>query len=357
MKKNKSISAAPLYVVLGSLKKEIELNVRVIPLTRAKQKDLTWVYPSEGGNKTVLVSDLNKVDSSDFKNKNVVRKFYRGYCVKSGIKALMELVKSTHENKKPENKIKVSVPVINTIKKKEKAVIVSKIIPVVKKINVVEPAPVSVSLLGKKFSQIDQNDVDAVNSILAGNKEKFAILYKRYYPIINYKYSCNLNFDKDRADDLTADLFARVFQNLHKYKPEYTFNSWISRVAKNFFIDQVRKPALQTVSMDAGVSSERMHNDESDPMVAQIKDNGTLTPEETIIMEQRNNHIKDAIENLDESCKAAITKLFFEDKSYIEISEEMGITLGSTKSIIFRGKAKLKSMIESNKSALALMVA
>lgn len=355
MKKNKSISAAPLYVVLGSLKKGIELNVRVIPLTRAKQKDLTWVYPSEGGNKKVPVSDLNKVDSSDFKNKNVVRKFYRGYCVKSGIKALMELVKSTHENKKPENKIKVSVPIVAAIKK-EKAVVIAKVIPVVKKV-IVEPAPVSVSLLGKKFSQIDQSDVDAVNSILAGNKEKFAILYKRYYPIINYKYSCNLNFDKDRADDLTADLFTRVFQNLNKYKPEYTFNSWISRVAKNFFIDQVRKPVLQTVFMDAGVSSERMHNDESDPMIAQIKDNGTLTPEETIIMEQRNNHIKDAIENLDDACKSAITKLFFEDKSYVEIAEEMGITLGSTKSIIFRGKAKLKSMIESNKSALALMVA
>jgi RNA polymerase sigma factor (sigma-70 family) len=356
--KNKKIAikSAPFYSVLGSLKKGTELSIRVIPLTRARQKEDNWIYPSSEGNKSIPVSNIDKVDSSDFFNKKAIRKFYRGYCFKSGINEMIELIKSTHASP-----VKKPVPIVALVTPIKKEVVL--VTPVKKekaekpKIDKVEISTVVVATVsGKKFSKIDQADIDAVNSILSGNKEKFSVLYKRYYPIINYKYSSSLKFNKELAEDLTADLFIRVFNNLESFKPEYTFNSWITRVAHNFLIDYTRKQKLDTVSMDANTSSDT-RNDESEFMVFQIRDDFNLTPEEDIITREKNQIVKEAIDSLDENCRNAMNKLYLEEKSYVEIAEEMGLTLGSVKSIIFRSKAKLKTMLEENKSALAAVMA
>jgi RNA polymerase sigma-70 factor (ECF subfamily) len=207
-----------------------------------------------------------------------------------------------------------------------------------------------------KNAKSHQEDIDAVAAVVSGDKNKFAILYKRYYPIIFQKYSTSLKFNKEVVEDLTAELFLRVYQNLDKFKPEYTFNSWITRVAQNHLIDHTRKNVLDTVPLDAGMSSEKMRSDESEFMVFEIADDYTPTPEQGIITSEKNELVRNAIEGLDETCRTAINKLFMEEKSYTEISQEMNLPLGSVKSIIFRGKEKLKSIIEANPSMLAAVL-
>jgi RNA polymerase sigma-70 factor (ECF subfamily) len=223
------------------------------------------------------------------------------------------------------------------------------------------PSPVTgvqitTSASGKKISKIDQDDINAVAAVLAGQKERYAVIYKRYYPIILQKFSSSLKFNKELAEDIAADLFTKVFQNLSGYKPKYTFNSWITRVAKNHLVDYVRKQKLDTVSLDAGVSSEKMRNEDSNSAVMEVKDDGVLNPEESILSQERNECIKNAVANLDDNCREVIKKLFYEDKSYVEIANEMNIPLGTLKSIVFRAKSKLKSMLEADKRALAVVM-
>lgn len=216
----------------------------------------------------------------------------------------------------------------------------------------IKSAPVA----GKNI-KAHQEDIEMVAAVVAGNKNKFAVLYKRYYPIIFQKYSMSLNFNKEIVEDLTAELFLRVYQNLHKYKPEYTFNSWITRVAQNLLIDNARKHVVNTIPLDAGMSSEKMRSDESEFMVFEIADDYNPTPEQGMITSEKNELVKNVIDSLDETCRTAIVKLFMEEKSYTEISQEMNLPLGSVKSIIFRGKEKLKSIIEANPSMMAAVLA
>ncbi len=344
-KKDSVIKSAPLYNVLGSLKKGTELSIRVIPLTRAVKKNKSWVYPSEGGNKVVLIKDIGKLDLSDFRNKNALRKFYRGYCLKSAIPKLIKLIKTKHGSVKTITApIVVSKPVVIKLNKKTNP------------ITEMNTQPQKETIPEKVFSKIDQADIDAVNSILAGNKDKFSVLYKRYYAIINFRYVSSLKYDKDLADDLTADLFVRVFENLGSYKPQYTFNSWITRVAKNFLIDYTRKKRLDTISIDAGASSNKMKNEDADNTIFEVRDNGTLTPEEKIISKQRIECVKSSINKLDDRCRVIITKLFLEEKSYEEIALETDMSLNTVKSLIFRGKARLKTIMEADKSTLATLI-
>jgi|GEM_PF-3556882 len=354
--KNKKTVAAPLYSVLGNLTKSSELNIRVIPLTRARQKGSVWIYPSEGGNKHIPVKSLDKIDSSDFANPEVNRKAYRGYCFKSGINSLTELIKKKHGKGVPVTVVKPAVvksnpiPVVKAKKINVPVAAVLATLVVTKKEDILPIESIGVS--GRKFSKADQDDINAVNAVLSGSKDKFAVLYKRYYNTINYKYSTSLKYNKELADDLTADLFVRVYNNLSSYKPNYTFNSWITRVAHNFLIDYTRKPQLDTVSMDAGKSSEKMRNDDSDFIAFEVRD-GVSTPEEGMITEQKNQLVKESIDKLEENYKNVMQKLFLEEKSYIEISDEMELPLNSVKSIIFRAKARLKEIINANKIVLA----
>lgn len=206
--------------------------------------------------------------------------------------------------------------------------------------------------INKGFATIDQADIDAVNAVLAGKKEKFAIIYKRYYAIILQKYSSRLKFNNDLAEDLTAEVFVRVFENMHKYQPHYTFNSWITRVSNNFLIDYVRKQKLETVSMNTGFASDKMKNDDID-FVFDVRDEDSAAPDDHLIIGQRNEYMEKALSKLDEPYRAVVNKRFYEEKSYDEIAHEMGMTLGTVKSIIFRAKDKLKEIITADKVMLA----
>ena len=301
------IKSAPLYHVLGTTRKQVELHIRVIPLTRAVEKGESWFYPSEGGTKKVTTTSLNKIDV-------VAKKLYRGYCTELGIEKIVELIKATHES-------------------------------------ILNPKPVS------KFAARHQEDIDAVNDVLAGKKNSFTVLYKRYYGIINYKYSSSLKYNKDEADDLTQELFTKVFQNLAKYKPDFTFNSWITCIANNFLIDYTRKKRLETISIDAGFANEKMKNEYAESGTFDIFDDSTLNPEEHLITAQRNVLVNNAISALSPKCRIIMKKRFIEEKSYTEISEEMNLPLGTVKASIFRGKADLEKLVKANKNVLESVLA
>ncbi|HWY33550.1 MAG TPA: sigma-70 family RNA polymerase sigma factor [Nitrosopumilaceae archaeon] len=343
MKNKKTLKSAPLYLVLGTISKGTELNIRVMPLTRAVRKDKNWVYPSEGGNKTVPVKSLNQVENSI--------KGFKGYCLKSYIGKLVSSVKSLHAAPVKKAKKIASVKTPASISVIIASPFMSTPAPVA--VKVVAPVKLVSPVTNKEYHQRDQEDIEAVNEILAGNKNKFAILYKRYYANINYKYSSSLRFNKELADDLTADLFVKVYENLHNYKPNYTFNSWITRVAKNFLIDYIRKPKLDTISIDAGISSEKMKNESAESMTIDVCDDSALTPEESFIASQKTELLQNVLNSIDSKCREVINLRFFDDKSYEEIAEQLEMSMNSVKSIIFRSKAKLKELVSANKVMMA----
>ena len=337
MGKKSKFKTAPLYSVIGKVRDE-ELQIRVFSLTKAVQKEDVWIYPSMIGARKVPNNKIGKVDVCDFGNNNIV---YNGYCFEPEIDTLIDLVKSTFISHN------------NELEKKNKSERVNKIVELVKSSFVSNQVVVDTAVPSTKreFSKEDKEDIEAVNAVLAGHKEKFSVLYQRYYERVNRKYSSNLKYNNDLADDLTADLFTKVFQKLHKYKENYTFNSWITRVSDNYLIDYVRKKRLETMSIDAGVSSEKMRNEGDEFSSFEIRD-VNLNPEESLVTQQKNDILKNAIEKLGNVCRTAMRKRFLEEKSYTEIAEEMQIPLGTVKASIFRGRADLKKLIKLNKHIL-----
>lgn len=91
-----------------------------------------------------------------------------------------------------------------------------------------------------KFGAQDFQDLALVDSIKRGNQQAFETLYKKYYPHMHRKIFLSLR-NKEDAEDITSEIFQKIYENIGRYEKHYTFNAWITKLAQNYMIDFIRK--------------------------------------------------------------------------------------------------------------------
>lgn len=179
------------------------------------------------------------------------------------------------------------------------------------------------------------------------NKEKqeaFAELYKRYSETIRYYMLRNVKGVEETADDLTQDVFTKVYEKMHLYKSENAFSTWLFRIATNTLIDFKRSDKVEVLSMD-NLKSSPNSDEETTENVFQIADNSSGV-DRIIDKTQRADAVKIAVESIkNPKQKQAITLFFFEEMSIEEISAEMQECENTVKGLIFRGKASVQASL------------
>jgi RNA polymerase sigma factor (sigma-70 family) len=87
----------------------------------------------------------------------------------------------------------------------------------------------------------DYTDHELILEALSGNDQAYPVLMERYqYQIFVYILRI-LNFQKENADEVSAETWIKLYQNLKNYNPEHSFKSWAYRIAHNCCIDFIRK--------------------------------------------------------------------------------------------------------------------
>jgi len=186
------------------------------------------------------------------------------------------------------------------------------------------------------FTDNAKNDFQLVQKAKAGSQKAFADLMQRYKDSI-YFMSLKMVNNKEDAMDITVETFAKAFEKLDKYQPEYAFSTWLFRVATNNCIDFLRKKKLNTVSIDNMI-------DEDDDRPMQIKSD-TLNPEESSIKKQQSEELKLLIESLPPRYRNLLTLRYFDELSYEEIAQQLDLPLGTVKAQLFRAKYLLGNII------------
>ena len=186
------------------------------------------------------------------------------------------------------------------------------------------------------FTENAKNDFQLVLKAKEGSQKAFADLMQRYKDSI-YFMSLKMVNNKEDAMDITVETFAKAFEKLDKYQPEYAFSTWLFRVATNNCIDFLRKKKLNTVSID-----NMIDDDDDRPM--QIKAD-TLNPEESSIKKQQSEELKLLIESLPPRYRNLLTLRYFDELSYEEISQQLDLPLGTVKAQLFRAKYLLGNII------------
>ncbi|BDZ57111.1 hypothetical protein GCM10025872_07680 [Barrientosiimonas endolithica] len=133
------------------------------------------------------------------------------------------------------------------------------------------------------------------------------------------------------AEDLTHDVFVRVFRSLHSYRPG-TFEGWLHRITTNVFLDKMRRK--QRIRFDAL----------ADDAAARLPSR-EVGPEQQLTDAQFDDDVQRALDALPPDFRAAVVLCDIEGLSYDEIAATLGIKLGTVRSRIHRGRAQLRDAL------------
>ena len=152
-----------------------------------------------------------------------------------------------------------------------------------------------------------------------------------------FRLAYRLTGNKHDAEDLTQDVFIRVFRSLSSYTPG-TFEGWLHRITTNLFLDRARR--RQRIRFDALAedAAERLQGRELSP--AQAYDDRELDAD-----------IQKALDSLAPEYRAAVVLCDIEGLSYEEIAATLGVKLGTVRSRIHRGRAQLREALEHRRPA------
>lgn len=190
-----------------------------------------------------------------------------------------------------------------------------------------------------------KRDLELVHAAIEGDQMAYGELMDRYRESIYYMM-LKMVKNTDDADDLTIEAFGKAFNRLKQYSPNYAFSTWLFKIASNNCIDFIRKKRIKVTSMDSG-----MTNNDGETVYIDAKSN-TLDPEETIMKKQKVLHMRTLVSKLKPRYRILVEKRYFEELSYEEISEELGLPLGTVKAQLFRARDFLSNMIENTKDTI-----
>jgi RNA polymerase sigma-70 factor (ECF subfamily) len=147
-----------------------------------------------------------------------------------------------------------------------------------------------------------------------------------------YRLAYRLTGNQHDAEDLTQEVFVRVFRSLSTYTPG-TFEGWLHRITTNLFLDMVRR--RQRIRFDALAedAAERLASREPSP--AQAFSDTHFDAD-----------IQQALDTLAPEFRAAVVLCDIEGLSYEEIAATLGVKLGTVRSRIHRGRSHLRAALK-----------
>ncbi|MGC9008149.1 MAG: RNA polymerase sigma factor RpoE, partial [Halothiobacillaceae bacterium] len=171
-----------------------------------------------------------------------------------------------------------------------------------------------------------------------GDQRAFELLVRKYQHKV-LKLIMRYVRDMDEAMDLTQETFVKAWKALGSFRGDSAFYTWIYRIAvntaKNHLVSVQRQP--YTVDLDA---------DETDQYAAEPGLTDTDTPEGEAFGSELHRVVMQAIHDLPEDLRTAITLRELEGLSYEEIAEVMGCPIGTVRSRIFRAREAIDKRLK-----------
>jgi len=197
--------------------------------------------------------------------------------------------------------------------------------------------------LERQFSDKALEDFRLIDEAVQNNDEQaYAKLLQRYKRPV-YHMILKMVRNVDDAEDLTIESFAKAFRSLHKFKKDFTFSTWLFRIATNNTIDQIRKKKLNTLSID-----NTFTDDNGDGISIEVEDEN-LNPQEETIKSQKAELIQVFVDKLPPKYQKLVRLRYFSELSYEEIAVELEAPLGTVKAQLHRARELMFEMVKNKR--------
>lgn len=179
-------------------------------------------------------------------------------------------------------------------------------------------------------SNINEQEAQWIEMARSGDDEAFSMLVNAYQgPVFNLCYRILGN--SAEAEDAAQESFLRAYRNLHRYDASRKFANWMLTIASNYSVDQVRKRRLTLLSLEKLPGAHQ-------------RGGGGESLDERLIKSQVEGEVRQLLGSLSPLDRSAIVLRYWNDLSYEEISEVLGVSVSAVRSRLHRCR---KAMAET----------
>ena len=171
-----------------------------------------------------------------------------------------------------------------------------------------------------------------IEQIVNGDTTAFAILVNRYKNLV-FSLALRMLRNREEAEEVSQDIFIKIYGHLANYKGDSKFSTWIYRIAYNACLDRIKtyKRQYDTVCIDKFTENQ----------IGNLE-----TAYELMERSDRQLAVKECINRLVADDSVLITLFYFEELSLAEISKIIGIDKNNVKIRLFRARKRLATILK-----------
>src|SRR5262245_49882174 len=180
-------------------------------------------------------------------------------------------------------------------------------------------------------------DVQLMLRFQKGDQEAFQQLFNKYSPsVVNFAF--RFVGTRERAEELTQEVFLQVYRWQERYEPKAKFSTWLFKIAHNHCLNEVRKGEYKVSreSLDSQLDNEGGERERDLP------DTNPRKGDDILAAKQAAGKIQETLRRLPESQRSALMLSRLEGLSYQEVAEVLGTTEKAVKSLVFRATQSLR---------------
>lgn len=183
---------------------------------------------------------------------------------------------------------------------------------------------------------LNTNDADLVEKVKSGDKSGFNKIILKYQKQV-YRFARRLLNEHDDADDVTQEVFIRLYNSFGDFRGDSKLSTYIYRITYNLCLNHIKKKnRFQKMNVSIELESNLTSGDDANP-------------EYDFVEKEKQIIIKEAYESLPEKQKAVFNLRFYENLTYEEISKITGKSVGGIKANYFHAFKKIEQKIKNSK--------
>ena len=184
-----------------------------------------------------------------------------------------------------------------------------------------------------------ETDKQLVARVQKGDKRAFDLLVLKYQYKVHAIVARYIN-DREEVNDIVQEAFIKAYRALANFRGDSQFYTWLYRIAvntaKNYLVSRSRRPPANDIDIDDAEYFAGSDN---------LKD--VDTPENIVYRDELEQVVNNAITNLPEDLRSAVTLREFDGLSYEDIATIMECPVGTVRSRIFRAREAIDEQIKA----------
>ena len=187
----------------------------------------------------------------------------------------------------------------------------------------------------QRRSEEDAEDVRLMRLVAGGDTSAFEKVIERHQALVAGTAARMLGSNSD-VEDIAQQVFIRVWKSARRYVPRAKFTTWLLKITRNLVFNELRRAKRRAqVPLQSDPGAEEIP----------LKDETNPAPDASLLEEELQRAIEEAIMQLPESQRMALVLRRYEQLSYEEISEVLDLSVPAVKSVLFRARTELRTRL------------